>query len=61
MLLKAMLNNPLGAAREMDRLFDSMVSSQPFGSVPTFRSQWAHPAVNLWEIPAYKGFVKEEG
>jgi HSP20 family protein len=49
MLLKAMFNNPLGVAREMDRLFDSMVSSQPFGFVPTIRSPWTYPAINVWE------------
>lgn len=49
MLLKAMFNHPLGVAREMDRLFDSMVSSQPFGFVPTIRSQWTYPAINVWE------------
>ncbi len=49
MLLKAMFNSPLGAAREMDRLFDSMMSSQPFGFVPTIRSQWTYPAINVWE------------
>lgn len=47
MLLKAMFNNRLGVAREMDRLFDSMISSQPFGSVPAIRSQF--PAINVWE------------
>ncbi len=49
MLLKAMFNSPLGVAREMDRLFDSMSSSQPFGFVPTIHSQWAYPAINVWE------------
>ena len=46
MLLKAMFNNPLGVAREMDRLFDSMLSSQPFGFVPTIRSQWVPGKLN---------------
>jgi HSP20 family protein len=49
MLRNAIVNNPLGVAREMDRLFDSMMSSQPFGFVPTIRSQWAYPAINVWE------------
>ena len=49
MLLKAMFDNPAGVAREMDRLFDSMTSSQPFGSVPTIRSRWSYPAINMWE------------
>jgi len=49
MLLKAMFDNPAGVAREMDRLFDSMTSSQPLGFVPTIRPQWTYPALNLWE------------
>jgi len=49
MLLRAMFDTPLGVAREMDRLFDSMVSSQPIGFVPTIRARGAYPAVNLWE------------
>ena len=49
MLLKAMFDSPLGVACEMDRLFDSMISSQPFGFVPTIRSQYAYPAINVWE------------
>lgn len=48
MSLKAMFNTPVGVVREMDRLFDSMVSSQPFGSVPSM-SQLTYPAMNVWE------------
>ena len=49
MLAKAVFNNPFSVAREMDRLFDSMTANQPFGVVPTIRSQWTYPAINVWE------------
>jgi len=50
MLVKQLLTrNPFDLAREMDRLFDSMYSSQPFGFVPTIRAPWTFPSVNLWE------------
>ncbi|MHC5008323.1 MAG: Hsp20/alpha crystallin family protein [Planctomycetota bacterium] len=49
MLLNTTNNSPLSLAREMDRLFDSMVSTQPFGFVPRSRGPWISPAINLWE------------
>ncbi|MBT8485602.1 MAG: Hsp20/alpha crystallin family protein [Phycisphaerales bacterium] len=49
MLLNTMFNNPLGVTREMDRLFDSMMSSQPLGFAPALRGQWSYPAINVWE------------
>ena len=49
MLLKAVLNSPLGIAREMDRLFETMNSSQPMGFIPTIRPQWSYPSMNIWE------------
>jgi len=45
----ALFNHPLGIAREMDRLFDSMLSTQPLGFVPAIRTQWTYPALNVWE------------
>ena len=47
MLLKAMLNSQL-AAREMDRLFDSMFSGQAVEGSPA-RSRLIAPAVNVTE------------
>lgn len=54
MLVKSLFrSNPVDIAREMDRLFDSMMSSQPYGFTPTIRAQWAYPPINLWEDEEY--------
>ena len=49
MLLRAMLKNPQSVAREMDRLFDSMMSSQSAAIAPAMRSSLTFPALNVWE------------
>lgn len=50
MLIKSMFNaNPFDVAREMDRLFESMMANQPAAYVPTARGRLSYPAVNLWE------------
>jgi HSP20 family protein len=46
MPIKSMLND---IAREMDRLFESMLASQPAGFAPTSHGRWAFPAVNVTE------------
>lgn len=49
MILNALLNRPGDLAREMDRLFESMTSAQPFGLVGVPNAPWSFPALNLWE------------
>jgi len=49
MLVNTVFRNPLSVAREMDRLFDSMLSTQPRGAVPAFNGQWTFPPMNIWE------------
>jgi HSP20 family protein len=47
-MLNAFLDDPLGVAREMDRLLDAVVSSPALGVLPAMRVQ-AFPPVNLFE------------
>lgn len=60
MLVKSLFSGrPFDVAREMDRLFDSMASAQPFGLVPAACGQRPYPPLNLWEDDA-NAYVEAE-
>ncbi len=50
MLVKTLFkSNPFDVAREMDRLFDSMIANRASGFEPNPRASFTFPALNLWE------------
>ena len=50
MLVKTLFeSNPFDVAREMDRLFDSMIANRAQTYEPNARASFTFPALNLWE------------